>query len=194
MATVLLRLRNDSPGPRIVYDAEHREVCLKPGEVRGVMLASAVASGLYSRPDLRVLDAIDDWIEARAAAAQSSWPLALPPLYVVGMLGFGDNLHQRAVLRELMKTRAVTLATCHGCIYHDLVDQGLVLTFQRAHLRTQAKLQAREKSLMAAPVPMGVETRRMFYGKTEIDRHGTILGAMFAAMGLPVPDRPDFSL
>jgi hypothetical protein len=190
---ITLRLRNDSPGPRIIYDVGHREVFLRPGEVHGVTLAPAVADSLYSRPDLRVLDSIDDWIEARAAAPMA-WNTALPPLYVVGMLGFGDNLHQRAVLRELMRTHAVTLATCHGCIYHDLVDQGLTLTFQRAHLRTQAKLQAREMSLMKAPVPTGIETRRIFYGKTEIDRCGTIMGAMFGSVGLPVPERPEFSL
>jgi ADP-heptose:LPS heptosyltransferase len=116
-----------------------------------------------------------------------------PPLYLIGMLGFGDNLHQRAVLRELMKTHDVTLSTCHGTLYHDLVEQGLKLSFLRAHLRTQAKAQARERSLLTAPMPQ-CEKRTIGYDAAAVHRHGTILGAMFASVGLAMPARPDFTL
>jgi hypothetical protein len=125
-------------------------------------------------------------------------------MHVVGMQGLGDNLHHRAVLRELMRSHAVTLATCHGLMFQDLVAQGLMLAFRRSHLRTQSKAQARERSLLGDELPpvmrpsvgraVGIETRTFTYGKPGIDQHGTILGAMFASVGVPMPARPDFSL
>ena len=47
------------------------------------------------------------------------------PLLVDGMYGIGDNLHQRALLRVLMRDHDVYLKSCHFSLYHDLVDQGL---------------------------------------------------------------------
>src|SRR3546814_11400043 len=42
-------------------------------------------------------------------------------IYVQGMHGLGDNLHQRAILRHLMQSHEVWLETPWPCIYHDLV-------------------------------------------------------------------------
>src|SRR5580765_3782979 len=44
-----------------------------------------------------------------------------------GMYGVGDCIHQRAILREVMQEGPVVLETFYRAMYHDLVDQGLVL-------------------------------------------------------------------
>jgi hypothetical protein len=56
----------------------------------------------------------------------------------------GDCLHQRAILRQLMQTRAVTLETSWPAIYHDLMAEGLRVTRRPVALRTQTKNASRE--------------------------------------------------
>ncbi len=48
-------------------------------------------------------------------------------LHVTGMLGIGDSLHQRAVLRELMIRHDVILQTYYSAMFHDLVAEGLTV-------------------------------------------------------------------
>lgn len=65
-------------------------------------------------------------------------------LHVQGMHGLGDCLHQRAVLRQLMKTRDVTLETSWPSAYHDLIAEGMHVTRRPVALRTQTKNAVRE--------------------------------------------------
>jgi hypothetical protein len=44
------------------------------------------------------------------------------------------HLHQRAVVRELMKTRSVELQTYYTAMYHDLIAEGLKVTLVSGHL------------------------------------------------------------
>lgn len=188
-----LTIRNVSPGPRIIHDAEFREVRLDPGKERRVIVARDVAESLRRRADLTIVDEGEVMLPALDASA-SSVSVRRAPLFLKGMQGLGDNIHQRAIVRELMKTRDVTLATCHGMLYQDLVRQGLKLNFLRSHLRTQAKTQARERQMLDAPVPPRAETRHISYGKPTIDRLGSVLASMFASVGLTMPEWPDYSL
>jgi SAM-dependent methyltransferase len=113
------------------------------------------------------------------------------------MYGIGDNLHQRAILRELLPRHDVWLETCHVALYHDLVEQGLRLRFQGTRLRAQARTIQRERSryqYSSEPVPRGAQARKIWYNKPEIDKTGSILGAIYHAVGLQMGDRPDFSL
>lgn len=114
-------------------------------------------------------------------------------LRVVGMHGMGDNLHQRAIVRELMRTQQVFLETPWPAIYHDLVGSHLKLVRKPTALRTQAKNVLREASKYEA-LPgniYGMRTIRIWYQRDDVLREGSILGAMCA--GAKVRER-DFSL
>jgi SAM-dependent methyltransferase len=118
-----------------------------------------------------------------------------PPLRLNGMHGIGDVLHQRSVVRELMKTNDVWLATCHWHVYHDLIEQGLKLIFQPTKLRAQSKTIERERDLFQ-PLTVLPEFEReikLWYRKDAIEQYGSILQAMHGNCGVPV-DNPDFSL
>lgn len=60
----------------------------------------------------------------------------------------GDCLHQRAILRQLMRDHDVFLETSWGSMYHDLVAEGLTLIYRRTSLCTQEKNAQRELHLM----------------------------------------------
>jgi predicted SAM-dependent methyltransferase len=118
---------------------------------------------------------------------------------ITGMFGIGDNIHQRAVLRELMKTNEVWLDTCHVALYHDLVEQGLKLRFRPTRLHAQARTIANEKAryphaFSAGDPPAGAVTHRLWYNKPDIDKFGSIQNAMFGVLGMNIPDKPDFRL
>ncbi len=127
------------------------------------------------------------------------------PLIVQGHLGLGDNVHQRGMLRELMKTHEVWLETCWASLYHDLIDEGLHLLRRPVRLRTQNKnvLRPSEIALFnksSKPVPHGARRVRLSYHGNSVEHtgSGTILEAMSrtagvsyeAALGydLPVPE------
>lgn len=76
-------------------------------------------------------------------------------LLVHGMMGLGDNLHQRAIVRDLMRRHDVWLETPWPGLYQDLAADGLKLLSRETALRTQAKNAAREAALFtdtASPV------------------------------------------
>jgi hypothetical protein len=107
-----------------------------------------------------------------------------------GMWGAGDCIHQRAVLRELMKAHDVHLQTPSVAPFHDLIGQGLKIS-----RLPRLKPRIRETTIVQeAPLPRNASVIQMTYGKPQIDRHGSILAAQFACAGLKMPERPDFSL
>lgn len=114
---------------------------------------------------------------------------AVMPLVVHGMHGMGDNLHQRAILRELMQTREVWLETPWPSIYHDLIGPRLHLMTKGSTLRTQAKNAAREAALYS-PVrpPAGAESLTISYPPATIRERRSVLGAMSSVCGVPVGD------
>ncbi len=122
-----------------------------------------------------------------------------PSLHVVGMFGIGDNLHQRAVIIELLKFYEVWLETCHVWIYRDLLDRGdLHLMLRPTSLWMHVQNVQHECALHPGvynhrPPPRARQVR-IWYLKREIDQTGSMLGAMFLAAGLPVPSEPDFRI
>ena len=115
-------------------------------------------------------------------------------IVVRGHLGFGDCIHQRAVLRELMKRDEVVLETFYSAMYHDLRERGLRLQSIHGH-----PARVRESKVLvndSAPGKFngGAIRHRMRYDATAVHRHGSILAAQFACCGLRMPERPDFSL
>ena len=117
------------------------------------------------------------------------------PLYIIGMHGLGDCIHQRAIIKHLMQYQEIWLETPWPQIYHDLpihlVDKG-------SPLRTQGKNADRNHHLFTADaVPPGAECVRIFYSPDEVRRQGGVLLAMVAHAGieatnldyrLPIPE------
>jgi len=125
----------------------------------------------------------------------------LPHLFFAGMGGMGDCLHQRAVLRQLMKRYTVTLATPWPAMYHDLIAEGLIVVRRGIALRTQMKNEQREAAKFAArhPLTRSPNGMRAAYSGTQVLRtpSKTILEVMCDVTGtsfadadyrLPVPD------
>jgi ADP-heptose:LPS heptosyltransferase len=118
----------------------------------------------------------------------------MTPLVVDGMHGLGDNLHQRAIVRQLIERHTVWLRTPWPSLYHDLAGERLRLLEQPSRLRTQAKNAARERAAYAAEAPpRGAPVQGVWYTPDRIRTFGSILGAMLAHTGCDLR-RYDFSL
>lgn len=109
-----------------------------------------------------------------------------PDLIVQGMHGLGDNIHQRAVLRQLMQTHSVTLETSWASVYHDLVGDDLKLVRRPVGLRTQTKNAQREAGLFSNSKPQNANTVRIRYGGANVMQTAskTVLEAMCQSAGV----------
>lgn len=125
--------------------------------------------------------------------------MSKPDLLVQGMHGMGDNIHQRAVIRQLMQKHTVHLETSWASLYHDLVGDDLKLLRRSVALRTQTKNAIREEQLFTNVKPAGSHTIRIRYGGANVAQTAskTVLEAMCEMTGvsyadadyrLPVPD------
>lgn len=128
------------------------------------------------------------------ASAPAVRPATAAAVHVVGMHGLGDNIHQRAIVRELMQRGMVELETPWPSAYHDLVGPRLRLVNKASALRTQAKNAVREKDKYAAPVP-GLRQMRVWYRRDDVLREGSILGGMCSSahvserdFSMPIPN------
>jgi predicted O-methyltransferase YrrM len=113
-----------------------------------------------------------------------------PAIVVQGMHGLGDNLHQRAVVRELMREHVVWLETPWPQVYHDLIGDHLHVTSKGSTLRTQAKNAAARRGLYSAGNPPATDQQlRIHYPPDSIRAHGgSVLAAMAAEASVPVGD------
>lgn len=125
-----------------------------------------------------------------------------PPVIISGMMGLGDNLHQRAVVRAALKTKEVWLETPWPSVYHDLPVN---LLRRATGLRTQLKNTRREDvAYSLVRVPPRATTHRVSYTQPEVKKVGTFLGAMAKTSGvtgvkphdfrLPIPEEWDLRL
>lgn len=116
-------------------------------------------------------------------------------IVIRGMYGMGDCIHQRAVIRTLMDTQRepVVLETFYWSMYDDLVRRGL-------RLRPIAGVKPRirdEKQAALNRMRGPIERPKRFklsYTREAIHTNGSILAAMYASVGLKMPERPDFGL
>jgi hypothetical protein len=122
-----------------------------------------------------------------------------PGLHIQGMHGLGDCLHQRAVLRQLMRTHDVTLETSWPAVYHDLMAEGLHVARRPVALRTQSKNAAREADKFSPRHPFLRPGMRISYtgqqvlassSKTILEVMCNVTGTSFteADYRLPIPD------
>lgn len=131
-------------------------------------------------------------------------PLQRPPREfvgweaIIGMNGLGDNLHQRAIVRQKMARVPILLSTPWPCVYHDLVGEHLKLALRPTTLRTQAKNTTREVDRYdLTSLPFTYVQHRIWYQGEEVRARGSVLAAMVANAGcdmatadfrLPVPE------
>ena len=109
------------------------------------------------------------------------------PLVLHGMSGMGDNLHQRAVVRELMRRHEVWLKTPWPQIYHDMPQLHLLPI--SSTLRTQAKNEVRSAELYrGGRAPSGTPELRPSYSPEKVKAAGSVLGAMSEVCGVRVGD------
>ncbi|AEH88191.1 methyltransferase domain-containing protein [Mesorhizobium opportunistum] len=122
-----------------------------------------------------------------------------PSLVVMSMYGMGDCIHERAVVRELMKTNDVELQTYYTSMFHDLEAEGLRVTMvDRPNLppriRDAGNAAQPVSRAQAAPAKLRPHDIKIGYDHAQTKRHGTLLDGMFGSVGMQVPERPDFSL
>jgi hypothetical protein len=122
----------------------------------------------------------------------------MKPLLIKGMHGLGDNLHQRAIVRQLMSGHDIWLESSWIAPYHDLVAQGLKIVHKPTTLRTQAKNAQREHAgFSRQPLPRVIKSTQIWYRPADVRVRGSVLAAMcasarcdytFADFRLPVPE------
>lgn len=113
------------------------------------------------------------------------------PILIEGMHGMGDNVHQRALIRQIMQTREVWLETSWPAIYHDLVGPDLKLIRRAVNLRTQTKNAAREADkFQSLNAPPGIERVRVMYHGADVMKTDSkaILEAMCQLVGVSYAD------
>src|SRR5262245_26008553 len=116
----------------------------------------------------------------------------MPPLLVTGMQGLGDNIHQRAIVRQFIRERPVYLQTPWPAIYHDMPE--LRLLPAHSHLRTQERNERRERArYFGGAVPRHCEKLHVSYKPALVRLRGSVLGAMLAQCRCD-PDDYDFRL
>lgn len=182
---------NPTQQTRWLKDADGKLIRLLPGARRsGITVDPLIVHQLMnSENDLAIYE-----VEDRPAEPNGALPAEKLPIDVLGMYGIGDNLHQRAVIRELMTRYDVWLHTCHVWLYHDLIQQGLKLKLRPTKLWMHAKNVMRERAQYRSDnPPADAHKFRIWYLKREIDLTGSMLGAMYLSCGLEMK-APDFSL
>jgi hypothetical protein len=105
------------------------------------------------------------------------------------MHGLGDNIHQRAIIRALLKRDfQIALETSWPCVYHDLAGPDLRFIRKPVALRAQLKNGVREAAKFSAPVlpHHGARAVQITYRTSGIPQtpSGTVLESMFASAGI----------
>lgn len=94
-------------------------------------------------------------------------------------MGLGDNIHQRAIIRAMLKQYDIWLRTPWPSVYWDFDPKRLHLMPKPTSLRTQVKNTGRERSKYTKEKPpIGCDTIQIWYTHDGIRRIGTFLGAM----------------
>lgn len=116
-------------------------------------------------------------------------------IYIQGMNGFGDTIHQRAPLRKMLERGdEVWMPTAAPCFYHDLLSPKLHLLRSQTKLRTQNKNVAREQRNFAMD-STALDARHLTarYTGDNVKRHGSVVHAICHALEVD-PTGADFRM
>lgn len=132
---------------------------------------------------------------------RKSPPRSTGHLRVAGMHGLGDNIHQRAVIRQLMERQVVWLETSWPCVYHDLVGDRLKLVTKGTPVKGYASNAAREaEKFTAERMPVDAWPVKLTYTPGAVRASGSVLAALCREAGvsdakadfrLPIPTEWD---
>lgn len=118
----------------------------------------------------------------------------MQPLLIRGMHGLGDNIRQRAIIRQKMRDHTVWLESSWVSVYHDMIAEGLKVVHKPTRLRTQAKNARREASSFSRPnYPTGTPAISVNYPPEMVRKQGSVMGAMCAVTGTDI-EAADFRL
>lgn len=117
-----------------------------------------------------------------------------PAQEITSMWGIGDLVMNRAVIRELMKSRTVYLRTHNPGFFHDLFAEGLKLSSLQPDARVPVIKESSPPPPLTPPLKRVNPPVKIGYRPQDIIRIGNVPGTMFANFSLPVPDTADFSL
>lgn len=118
------------------------------------------------------------------------------PVYIQGMHGMGDNIHQRAIIKELYQNHDIFLETSWPQIYHDFPEIKFIA--KGTNLRTQLKNQSvnSDKFFDMNRFSRDMRLMKISYSPNWIRRFKSVLKAMLVSSGttntdftLPVPDK-----
>ena len=122
---------------------------------------------------------------------------ALRPVFIRGMGGMGDCIHQRSVVKHfLSRGREVWLATPWPQLYWDLPQ--VHLFYHETALRTQSQNAQRLRGLYSAKAPPpNAEKVMVSYSPQDVRSCGSVLAAMSKQCGTPpgdffLPMRPEW--
>lgn len=117
----------------------------------------------------------------------------VPTVQIHGMLGIGDQIHSRALLRTAMEQgHRVWLHSHNSSMFYDLIAEGLtVIPFHPKHKIERIK--ELENHFRSEAAPRG-SADRLTYSGDSIRAKGSILAAMYHGAGMKMPAFPDFSL
>jgi hypothetical protein len=112
----------------------------------------------------------------------------MKPLYIQGMHGLGDSVHERAVVRALNADGySVWLEASWPSVFHDLVGPNLHLVGKNMPLRTCSINAARERDKLQRDITIQLPPRtpvlKMMYQGRQVG-DGPILKAMFDVAGV----------
>jgi ADP-heptose:LPS heptosyltransferase len=113
-----------------------------------------------------------------------------PVLYIEGMHGLGDNIHQRAIIRHFLKSYDVWLETSWPTVYHDLP---IHFVARGTTLRTQLKNAGKERLLFDEKPKSFSRRIKIAYTMPDAFSCGSVFLAMVKHLGLN-PEGLDFSL
>ncbi len=121
---------------------------------------------------------------------------ALPAAYAVrGMHGLGDNLHQRGIIRQLMREAPVWLETSWPWVYHDLVGPRLHLVRKAGPAQIYQRNQAREAAgFTELKVPLRAHDRRVCWTPGDVRATGSVLAGLCHRSGVELSVGADFRL
>lgn len=130
-------------------------------------------------------DALARELAARGVELVRHTAPALPPLLVHGMGGLGDNIHQRAVVRELARKHEVWLRTPFPAVYHDMPH---VHALPLEHPRRLQRLSVARAAYAGPPVPAGAPALSIGYDGGSVRAAGSVVAAMAASAGVAPGD------
>src|SRR6266404_991336 len=109
-----------------------------------------------------------------------------PVIYVKGMGGLGDNIHQRAMIRQWMTKFDVWLETPYPNVYLDFISLGLKCKHHKTTLRSPSENVVLNEHLYSPLLPpVTLTTRQVWWRAYSVKLLGSVLASMIKESSAP---------